>query len=145
MMACMSESFHLRTSDGSEWITHPAADSDGYVCTADEELRADGVTARTTVTLSVGPSGRTDLAVFLSGLAADWRGWDGRRRWQAMEHEMSVEAWHDRRASVMLAVTVRRLVRAYADDAWSACVVFTVEAGEGLAALSRGMADALET
>jgi hypothetical protein len=146
MMTSMAEPFRLRTSDGCEWIMHPPADpcGDGYVCTADVEIRADGVTACTTATLSVGPGG-TDLAGFLAGLAAGWRGWDGKRRWQALEREMEVEAWHDGRAHVMLAVTVRRPERAYADDAWSARLVFTVEAGEEFATLAKEIISLLQT
>jgi hypothetical protein len=116
----------------------------GYVCTADAEIRADGVTACTTATLSVEPGG-TDLARFLAGLAADWRGWDGKRRWQALEREMEIEARHDGRAHVMLAVTVRRPERAYADDAWAARVVFTVEAGEEFTTLAKDIISLPET
>ena len=146
MMTYMAEPLHLRTSDGCEWIMHPPADpyEDGYVRTADVEIRADGVTACTTATLSVEPSG-IGLAGFLAGLAADWRGWDGKRRWQALEREMEIEASHDGRAHVMLAVTVRRPERAYADDPWSARVVFTVEAGEELATLAKEIISLLDT
>ena len=146
MTTYMAEPFRLRTSDGCEWIMHPPADpyEDGYVRTADVEIRADGVTACTTATLSVEPGG-IGLAGFLAGLAADWRGWDGKRRWQALEREMEIEASHDGRAHVMLAVTVRRPERAYADDAWSARVVFTVEAGEELATLAKEIISLLDT
>jgi len=91
------------------------------------------------------PSGGTDLAGFVAALAADWRGWDGKRRWQALEREMELEARHDGRAHVMLAVTVRRPERAYADDAWSARVVFTVEAGEEFATLAKDIISLLQT
>jgi hypothetical protein len=58
---------------------------------------------------------------------------------------MGIEAWQDGRAHVMPAVTVGRPGRACADDAWSACVVFTVEAGEELAGLAREITSLLET
>lgn len=45
----------------------------------------------------------------------------------------------------MLAVTVRRPERAYADDAWSARVVFTVDASEELATLAKEIISLLET
>jgi hypothetical protein len=146
MMAYMAEPFQLRTSDGCEWIMHPPVGpyGDGYVCAADVEIRAHGVTACTTATLSAEPGG-TDLAGFLAALAADWRGWDGKRRWQALEREMEVEAWHDGRAHVMLAVTVRRPEHTYADDAWSARVVFTIEAGEEFATLAKEIISLLQT
>lgn len=69
----------------------------------------------------------------------------GKRRWEALEQEMAIEAWHDGRANVMLAVTVRRPERTYADDAWSARVVFTVEAGEQFAVLARDITSLLST
>lgn len=146
MMAYVAEPFQLRASNGCEWIMHPPIDpyGDGYVRTADVEIRADGVTACTTATLSVEPGG-IDLAGFVAGLAADWRGWDGKRRWQALEREMEIEAWHDGRAHVRLAILVRRPKRACADDAWSARLVFTIEAGEELATLARGIISLLES
>ena len=146
MMTYMAEPFHLRTSDGCEWTMHPPVDpyGDGYIRTADVGIRADGVSACTAATLSVEPGG-IDLARFFAGLAADWRGWDGKRRWQALEREMEIEAWHDGRAHVMLAVTLMRPERTYADDAWSARVVFTVEAGEELATLAKEIISLLET
>jgi hypothetical protein len=58
---------------------------------------------------------------------------------------MEIEAWHAGRANLMLAVTVRRPEMTYADNAWSARVVFTVEAGEQLAALARGIASLFAT
>jgi hypothetical protein len=53
---------------------------------------------------------------------------------------MAIEAWHDGRANVIVAVTLRRSEKAYADDAWSARVVFTVEAGEQLSTLTDDIA-----
>lgn len=53
---------------------------------------------------------------------------------------MAIEAWHDGRSNVMIAVTVRQPQMTYADDAWSARVVFTVEAGEQLIAVSENIA-----
>jgi hypothetical protein len=85
------------------------------------------------------------LVSFFTGLADDWREWDGERRWEAMEQEMAIDAWHDGRANVTIAVTLRRPERAYADDAWSARVVFTVEAGEQLSAVARNINSLLST
>jgi hypothetical protein len=144
IMACMAEPFSLHTADGYEWVMYPPVDpyGDGYVRIADVEIRADGMTAHTTATLSA-TFDKVDLAEFVAGLASDWRGWEGRRQWEALEQEMAIEAWHDGRANVMLAVTVRRPERTYADDAWSARVVFTVEAGEQLSVLARDIASLL--
>jgi hypothetical protein len=136
-MACMAEAFRLHAADGCEWVVGPPVDpyGDGHVYSADVEIHADGLTARTTATL-LARFEHVDLASFFAGLASDWRGWEGHRRWEALEQEMAIDAWHDGRANVMIAVTVRRSEAAYADDAWSARVVFTVEAGEQLSAVA---------
>ncbi|HZN74157.1 MAG TPA: DUF6228 family protein, partial [Micromonosporaceae bacterium] len=81
--------------------------------------------------------GAADLAAFMGQLTDDWRGWQGSRVWHALEHEMTVEAVHDGRGHIALSVTLRRHRRAYAEDAWSACRVFVVEAGEEMTALAR--------
>jgi len=137
IMARMAEPFRLLAANGCEWIIHPPVDpdGDGYVRRADVEVRADGMAARTTATLSV-IFEKIDLGVFFAGLASDWRGWKGERRWEALEREMAIDARHDGRANVMIAVTVRRAERTYAGDVWPARVVFTVEAGEQLATLA---------
>jgi hypothetical protein len=142
----MAEPFRWHTAEGYEWIMHPPVDpyGDGYVRRADVEVRADGMAARSTATLSAVYE-KVDLAVFFAGLASDWRGWKGERRWEALEQEMAIDAWHDGRAYVMVAVTLRRPARAYADDAWSARVVFAIEAGEQLAAISQDIASLLAT
>jgi hypothetical protein len=144
IMTCMAEAFILRDGNGCEWTIGPPVDpyGDGMIRRAEVEVRADGLTASTNATL-VARFGRDDLGSFFCELAANWRGWEGRRRWEALEQEMAIEAWHDGRANVMLAVTVRRSEVAYADDAWSARVVFTVEAGEQLSALTRGITSLL--
>lgn len=70
------------------------------------------------------------------GLAGDWRGWNGTREWWALEGEMGLDACHDGRGNVTLGVTLKRSRTSYADDAWSARVVFTIEAGEEMTRLA---------
>ena len=127
---------------GSEarWVVSRPVDpdGDGYTHTVDVELSDDGITAR-------GPaafSGRTpeNLRDFLVALEKDWRGWRGARSWTSMEGEMTVEARHDGRGHVSLAITLRRADLNHTPDAWSARVVVTVEAGEEL----RRVADAAD-
>jgi len=60
-----------------------------------------------------------------------------------MEGEMAIDAWHDCRANVMVAVTIKRPWRPFAKDAWSARAVFTVEAGEQLSGVARDLASLL--
>jgi hypothetical protein len=70
------------------------------------------------------------LAEFSGQLDADWRGWEGERRWRALEG-LAVEAWHDG-GHVLVAVTVEhswysRYTQAMARETWSARVVFTLD------------------
>lgn len=133
----------LEQSHGRKWVSDPPVrlDQYGYVRQARAEIRADGLTAQTTVTLDSG--GDRDLAGFFGTLARDWKGWEGERRWAALEGEMAIEAWHDRRAHVVIAVTVRRPQLTHAKDAWSDRVVFTLEAGEQLTSVARDLASLL--
>jgi hypothetical protein len=110
---------------------------DGYVACMRVEVHDEGLYAETTATIDGYPiSGEPDLAAFIQGLAEDWQGWSGSRVWDALEHEMSIAAVHDGRGYVSLAVTLRRHRNPYADDAWSAKSVFTLEAGEEMRALA---------
>jgi hypothetical protein len=100
----------------------------------------DGLYAETTATIDGYAAGRIgDLAGFIRQLADDWRGWQGSRVWRALENELTVEARHDGRGHVALGVTLRRSRHAYDEDAWSARVVFTLEAGQEMSALARSV------
>ena len=137
----MAESFALELPGGVRWVIEPTADpcDDGYVRMALVSIQANGLVARTTVTLSDGP---WDPAQFFAELAADWRGWAGKRDWRALEGEMEIEASHDG-ARVLIAVTVKRPDMTFAEDAWSARIVFTLEPGEQLAGVASDLASAL--
>jgi hypothetical protein len=116
----------------ARWVVHRPVDpyDDGYVHTVDVEISDEGISARGPATFE----GRTpeNLRDFLLALERDWRGWPGTRSWTSLEYEMTVEARHDGRGHVSLAVTLRHPAWAYAFEAWSARVVVTVEAGEEL-------------
>ena len=142
----MAEPFVLDSPDGLRWAIDPPVDpyGDGYVHTAHVELRADGLTAKTSATVDgIKDGSRQDLAEFFAELASDWRGWTGERKWRALEGEMAIEAWHDGRASVMIAVTIKRPWMTFAKDAWSARAVFMLEAGEQLSSVARDLASLL--
>jgi Family of unknown function (DUF6228) len=102
----MAESFRLELPGGLKWVIEPPADpdGDGYIRMAQVSIQANGLEARTTVTLSDGP---WNPAQFFAELAAAWRGWAGKRNWRALEGEMEIEASHDG-ARVMIAVAVKR-------------------------------------
>jgi hypothetical protein len=89
------------------------------------EIRAGGLAYDESV-LSAGGDG---LAAFLAGLAADWRGWDGPRTWDAIEHGMTIEATHHGKRVELLFI-VRRDNR---PDAWEARLPILVAPGESLA------------
>ena len=72
----------------------------------------------------------------MAGLAADWRGWEGTRRWEAAENGLSIEARHNG-ARVELLLVVRR---DYAPDAWELRVPITIGPGESLTRLASACA-----
>ena len=78
-----AESFTLELPDGLRRVIEPPVDphGDGYAQTARVSIRANGLEARTIVTLFDGPG---NPAVFFAELAADWRGWTGKRSRRAL-------------------------------------------------------------
>ncbi|SEG49223.1 hypothetical protein SAMN04489712_105521 [Thermomonospora echinospora] len=127
-------------SSGStpRWVVHRPIDpyGEGYVHTMLVELSDEGLTASGHATFE----GRTpeNLQDFLLGLAKDWRGWPGVRSWTSMDGEMTLEAGHDGRAYVSIAVTLRDCP--HDPGGWSARIVLSLEAGEEL----RRLADTAE-
>jgi hypothetical protein len=97
------------------------------------EIRADGLTCSEGV-LSMRGDG---LDTFLASLAADWRGWDGTRNWDALEHGMTIEATH-RGNRVELLFIVRH---DYKTDAWQVRLPVLVAPGESLSRLAKSSAE----
>jgi hypothetical protein len=73
-------------------------------------------------------SGGDGLEGFLAGLARGWHGWDGTRRWDALEHGMSVEATHRGRVVELLFIVRRD----YEQDAWELRLPILIAPGESL-------------
>lgn len=93
------------SSRRARWVIEPhGLYGDEEIRTVTVEVRADALVASTGALLYSGQ--RPDLAGFFSDLAADYRGWAGKRRWASLEGVMAIEAWHDGRAHVMVAVTL---------------------------------------
>lgn len=92
-------------------------------------IDADGVHAEREV-LSYRGDGFDD---FFRGLAADWRGWDGVRRWDAAENGLSIEATHHGSRVELLFI----LRRDYDSDAWELRAPIEVAPGEALTNLAR--------
>ena len=97
------------------------------------EVDAPGLQVRSWVRTLAGD----DLPGFLAGLDADFRGWQGVRRWRSLEGDLSIEARHSGRR-VTLGVTVSRDHR---DDTWGVTVPLEIEPGEELHQLAVGAAD----
>jgi Family of unknown function (DUF6228) len=138
LCTAMTEPFILELAGGLEWSIDPPH-GDAYVRTARVSIRALGLEAHTIATFSDGP---WDLALFFAELAADWRGWEGQRHWKALEGELEVQASHHG-AHVLIAVTVKRPDITFANDAWEARIVLTLEPGEQLDRVARDLASAL--
>ena len=135
-------------------LPHPSADGrmvlhrptdmygDGYLHLVQVELVDSGLSARGVCDLQ--GQGAGDLTSFLVGLGDAWRGWTGAKSWTSLGEELAVEATHDGRALVTMAVTLRRprqFWEAYRppDESatWSARLLLTVEAGEELASIAQ--------
>jgi hypothetical protein len=101
-----SESEGLRRTDGSEYFrvairsSNLSASAQVYAW----EPRADG------------------LEQFFEDLAANWRGWDGEKKWTSLEGELSLVCTSDSLGHIAIEVTLY--------DGWSVRDVFYVDAGQ---------------
>ena len=96
------------------------------------ELRAPGLTARVNEVVAWGWDG--DLAPFLEGLVADYRGWDGERTWQTHDQDLRISAVFRSGGHVGVTWTLRPWPQAA--GGWGASVTTWLEAGEQMAALA---------
>jgi hypothetical protein len=102
------------------------------VWSLEAELVADGLTARTSSWL--GPEGiEAPLDDFFADLERDWRGWNGQRRWDAMEGGLSLRCTHDGRGTISVAVVLQHL----SGVDWTAEATVAVESGEELSRVVR--------
>jgi hypothetical protein len=69
-----------------------------------------------------------DLPAFFAGLAGDWRGWDGVRRWESLERDLRLACRHDRVGRVTVEVTLGR--RAKVPPYWQVTSPVSVEPGQ---------------
>ena len=74
------------------------------------------------------------LAEYFEGLAKEWRGWSGERRWESLEGDVALIAVHDGHGTIALRATLR--TEAFAQHRWSASAELLVDAG-GLDHLAR--------
>lgn len=116
-------------------VLHPLVDpyGDEDMGTFRVELHDEGIAAETTATIA-----RFDnppLTTYLRKLKEAWQGWPGVRTWRSFDDELRLDACHDGLGHVTLRVTLRPAGQPYADEAWSAQIVFLVEAGEQMTGL----------
>jgi hypothetical protein len=60
-------------------------------------------------------------------LAESWRGWQGERQWESMEHELRLVATNDRRGHIALGIQLRS---GFSDYDWSVAATIMVDAGQ---------------
>lgn len=104
----------------------------------DVEVVDAGLRAESTVT-SHYAVGFDDLVEFFAGMMESWRGWDGDRVYESLEHELRLVGQH-------LGSRVRigvELAQASDPDGWCVRATFTVDAGEQLSTAAHDLATLL--
>ncbi|MFD8483602.1 DUF6228 family protein [Kitasatospora sp. NPDC059673] len=96
------------------------------------EASAPGLTMR--VDEVVAWNWGADLAPFLEGLAADFRGWDGQRVWQTNDRDLTISAVFRSGGHVGLTWTLHPWRSAA--GGWEASVTTWLDAGEQMSALA---------
>jgi hypothetical protein len=78
------------------------------------------------------------ISQLFSGLAEDWRGWEGERQWGSLDGEIELRATHDKLGTVTLAIRLRSDVYEadVRDFLWTTTALLFHDAG-GLDALAR--------
>jgi Family of unknown function (DUF6228) len=98
--------------------------ADGTVRAVEVSMRTPGLAAGLQVQ-SHYAKGFDDLAAFFQGLAASWRGWQGEKAYESLEHDLRLTATHD--GHVRLGV---QMSRTSGPDGWSASAVLRLDPGE---------------
>lgn len=111
-------------------LAYEAHDADFGMLVVD--IRGDGLACEA-ATLSARGDG---LDRFLASLADDWRGWDGVRTWNSLEHGLTIEATHEG-ARVQLLFVLRR---DHQSDAWQVRAPIRIAPGESLARITAASA-----
>lgn len=124
----------LRPDDNRDLVvrlTSGSPDADGFGV-FDVFIEAEGVRAEHGVLTYRGDG----LDTFFDSLAADWKGWDGTRKWEAIEGGLTIEASHHG-SRVELLLILRRDHNA---DAWQLRIPIRVAPGETLRHLAEATA-----
>ena len=98
------------------------------------ELRAEGLRAQRTVFMF--SFDWANLAAFFADLAESWRGWDGEKRWESIEHDLSITATSDSRGHCRL----HFVVRDGPNPTWEVSMIGPeIDAGEDMATVARNV------
>jgi hypothetical protein len=109
--------------------------SDPYIAGLRVRVETDGFRCDRSVLVSENADG---LAAYFADLVENWRGWDGVKQWEALEHGMSIEATHRGRVVELLFVVRRD----YKPDAWEVRAPILIAPGETLTSYARAIARA---
>lgn len=122
-MACMDAACAGRAGEGLHF-QNVVRGRDGAILSVEVCLRVPRLEARSRVSPNYAV-GFDDLIAFFRQLAADWRGWDGERTYESIDHDLRLTATHD--GYVRLAV---QLWQEGGRFGWSAAAVISLEPGE---------------
>jgi Family of unknown function (DUF6228) len=138
------DSIRLTGPSGATVIIGNGVDpySDGYdFVDFSVSIAAEGLSATTQVRSIEGDS-PLGLHRFLRELADDWKGAKPVRRWEAIEHGLTIDVHRDPLGHVVMAFSLREN---YQPDAWLARATVQLDAGEELALLAREVERLLTT
>jgi len=80
-------------------------------------------------------SGFESLAAFFEELAGSWRGWQGERTYESIEHDLRITATHDGHVRLKI-----RPCRSTGPDGWTVEATLRLDAGEQLSQAARDIA-----
>ena len=80
-------------------------------------------------------TGFDELVGFLNEMASDWRGWQGERTYESLEHDLRLTAMHD--GHIQLVVQLRETSAA---DGWSATGPVHLDPGEEMTRAAQDVA-----
>ena len=118
----MSEFLIGQKSDGQLILDRPEFNNDGWLESYRLRVVSDDFNLETKVDNA--PYGEM-LPDFFTNLAEHWQGWDGAKKWRALEDEYRIDAVMSKTGHVTLTITVN--LHQYQ---WRAIVEFMVEAGQ---------------
>ncbi len=97
---------------------------EGEIWSVVVRLRVPGLDASRRVSAHYA-TGFDELVAFFNELAADWRGWQGERTYESLEHDLRLTAIHD--GHIRLLVQLKETAGL---DEWSATGVVQLDPGE---------------